>query len=69
MDGTIYLGKTLFEGVSCLLENIEKNGGRYVFITNNASRSVCDYVAKLHRLGLTNVTEEHFYKRDCNEKK
>ena len=30
MDGTIYLGKTLFEGVSCLLENIEKNGGRYV---------------------------------------
>lgn len=61
MDGTIYLADTLFEGVPQLLKKIEEKGGRYVFITNNASKSVFDYVAKLHRLGLTNVTEEHFY--------
>ena len=61
MDGTIYLGDDLFEGVSELLQKIENKGGRYVFITNNASKSVSDYVAKLHRLGLTNVTEEHFF--------
>ena len=61
MDGTIYLGDKLFEGVSALLSQIENKGGRYVFITNNASKSVLDYVAKLHRLGLTNVTEEHFF--------
>ncbi len=61
MDGTIYLGNHLFEGVPELLEKIEKKGGRYVFITNNASKSVCDYVDKLHRLGLVNVTEEHFF--------
>ena len=61
MDGTIYLGDTLFEGVPELLSNIEKSGGRYVFITNNASKSVVDYVKKLHRLGLTNVTQEHFF--------
>lgn len=61
MDGTIYLGDTLFEGVKELLQKIEKDGGRYVFITNNASKSVSDYVAKLHRLGLTQVGEEHFF--------
>ena len=61
MDGTIYLGENLFEGVPELLEKIKNNGGRYVFITNNASKSVQDYVAKLHRLGLTNVTEENFF--------
>ena len=61
MDGTIYLGDTLFEGVPELLQKIEKDGGRYVFITNNASKSVRDYLAKLHRLGLHNVTEEHFF--------
>ena len=61
MDGTIYLGENLFEGVPELLKKIEENGGRYVFITNNASKSVVDYVEKLHRLGLTQVTEEQFF--------
>ena len=61
MDGTIYLGDNLFEGVPELLQKIENKGGRYVFITNNASKSVSDYVAKLHRLGLTKVTVEHFF--------
>lgn len=61
MDGTIYLGDKLFEGVPELLQKIENEGGRYVFITNNASKSVADYVKKLHRLGLTNVTEENFF--------
>ena len=61
MDGTIYLGDSLFEGVPKLLKAIEQKGGKYVFITNNASKSVNDYVAKLHRLGLTQVTSEHFF--------
>ena len=52
MDGTVYLDETLFDGVPELLEKIEKQGGRYVFITTNASKSVKDYVAKMHRLGL-----------------
>ncbi len=61
MDGTIYLGEKLFDGVAELLSKIENAGGRYVFITNNASKSVTDYVKKLQRLGLKNVTEEHFF--------
>ena len=61
MDGTVYLDETLFDGVPELLEKIEKQGGRYVFITNNASKSVKDYVAKMHRLGLKQIEEEHFF--------
>ena len=36
MDGTIYLGNQLFDGVLELLDKIEKSGGKYVFITNNS---------------------------------
>lgn len=61
MDGTIYEEETLFEGTQPLLEHISRTGGRYVFITNNSSRSVTDYVRKLHRLGLAQVGEEHFF--------
>ena len=61
MDGTIYLDEDLFEGVEELLQKIEDKGGKYVFITNNSSKSVVDYVGKLHRLGLKKVTEENFF--------
>ncbi len=61
MDGTIYLDDDLFEGIPELLQNIAKKGARYVFITNNSSKSLQAYVQKLHRLGLTNVNEENFY--------
>ena len=60
MDGTIYRENDLFDGVKELFETIDKNGGIYVFITNNSSKSVCDYVAKLENMGLT-VTEENFF--------
>ena len=61
MDGTIYLDNDLFEGVDEFLKLIENKGGRYVFITNNSSKSVVDYVKKLHNLGLSYVTEENFF--------
>lgn len=61
MDGTIYLDNQLFEGVDQLLKQIKQDGGRYVFITNNSSRSVKDYVKKLHNLGLTYVSEQDFF--------
>jgi HAD superfamily hydrolase (TIGR01450 family) len=60
-DGTIYLDNDLFDGVEELLDKIDKNGGKYVFITNNSSKSVTDYVQKLNRLGLSKVTEENFF--------
>lgn len=52
MDGTIYEEETVFDGTIALLELIEKTGGRYVFITNNSSKSVVDYTEKVNRLGI-----------------
>ncbi len=60
MDGTIYLENSLFDGVKELLSQIENQGGKYVFITNNSSKSVFDYVNKLAGMGLK-VTKENFF--------
>ena len=60
MDGTIYQEERLFEGTLPLMEQIRNTGGRYVFITNNSSRSVADYVAKLNRLGIP-ADEDDFF--------
>lgn len=61
MDGTIYRENDLFDGVIELLAKIKKDGGRYAFITNNPSKSVKDYVKKLKRLGIKDVSEEDFF--------
>lgn len=60
MDGTIYEGARLFDGVNEFLDCIEKSGGQYVFITNNSSRSVTDYVKKLSSMGVK-VNEDNFF--------
>lgn len=52
MDGTIYKEETLFEGTLELLKIITELGGKYVFITNNSSRSLTDYIKKVRRLGI-----------------
>ena len=52
MDGTIYAEDTLYDGTLELLEEIGHRDGRYVFITNNSSKSVKDYVQKVKRLGI-----------------
>ncbi len=60
MDGTVYLGNTLFEGVLELLSSIERNGGKYVFITNNSSKGKGDYMAKVTKMGIK-ADEDNFY--------
>lgn len=52
LDGTLYLGNRLFEGVRELLSAIRARGGQYRFLTNNSSRSVEAYVEKFTRLGV-----------------
>ena len=59
MDGTIYLDNDLFDGTLDFLAEIKKKGGRYLFVTNNSSKSSDAYVAKLARLGIE-ATEEDF---------
>ncbi len=52
MDGTIYLDERWIEGAREFLEEIENKGKRYVFLTNNSSKSPEVYVEKLKRMGL-----------------
>lgn len=72
LDGTLYLGDTLFPGAKELLARIRAQGGQYRFLTNNSSRSVGAYVQKLTRLGvaaeesdfLTSVDALTYYLRE-----
>ncbi len=52
MDGTLYIGNRLFDFTIELLETIKKSGKKYMFMTNNSSKSVADYIKKLHGLGI-----------------
>jgi len=58
MDGTLYLGDRLFPFTPALLDGIRQKGGRYLFMTNNSSKSVVDYVKKLAKLGITATVED-----------
>lgn len=59
MDGTLYLGDQLYDFTKELLAKIREKGKRYLFMTNNSSKSVVDYVKKLEKLGIE-ATEEDF---------
>ena len=52
MDGTIYLDNDLFDGTIDFLEYIKKSGGRYMFLTNNSSKGVNEYIKKLGGMGI-----------------
>lgn len=58
MDGTLYLGDRLYPFTIELLRTIRETGGRYLFMTNNSSKSVEDYVKKLSRLGIESTRED-----------
>lgn len=59
MDGTIYLDNDLFDGTMDFLEYVKSIGGKYIFLTNNSSKSVDKYIEKLGNLGIE-TTEEDF---------
>lgn len=52
MDGTLYLDNELYDFTIDLLRTIRETGRQYLFVTNNSSKSVKEYVAKLERLGI-----------------
>lgn len=60
MDGTIYMGSTVFPFTLDVLSRLTKMGITYSFLTNNPTRSVADYIAKLAKMGI-NITEENMY--------
>lgn len=60
MDGTIYMGGTLFPFTLDFLAGLREMGIGYSFLTNNPTKSVQDYLDKLAKLGIE-ATEENMY--------
>ena len=58
MDGTLYLGERLYDFTLELLDTIKNTGRRYLFMTNNSSKSVEDYIKKLAKLGISATRED-----------
>lgn len=60
MDGVIYHGSRLLDGVTEFVAWMQTNGKRFVFLTNSSERSPRELRDKLFRMGL-DVEESHFY--------
>ena len=58
MDGTLYLGDQLYSFTIELLETLKATGRKYLFMTNNSSKSVEDYIKKLAKLGIPSTRED-----------
>ena len=44
MDGTLYQGDQLYPFTIDLLNKLKETGRKYLFMTNNSSKSVDDYI-------------------------
>ena len=60
MDGTIYMGSTLFPYTHKFLDTLTENGITCSFLTNNPTKSHKDYLIKLDKLGIK-ATDEQMY--------
>lgn len=60
IDGTIAFDTTLIDGSMDLFNYISSIRGKYVFITNNSTKSIDDYVDKFKKMGVY-VDKSNFY--------
>jgi HAD superfamily hydrolase (TIGR01450 family) len=58
MDGTIYRGGTLFACTNPFLDLLRRLGISYSFLTNNSSKSVVEYAARLRKMGVPAEPEQ-----------
>jgi len=58
LDGTIYLGGDLIPGALDFLSRCDERGVRRFFLSNNSSRSVDQYLAKLSAIGVDAEVED-----------
>ena len=60
MDGVIYHGNKILDGVTEFINWMLENNNKFVFLTNSAERTPHELSMKLERMGL-NVPADHFY--------
>lgn len=59
IDGTIAFDSTLIDGTMEFLTQVRTNGGKYIFITNNSTKSIQDYITKFEKWNIP-VDESSF---------
>ena len=52
LDGTFYLGDTLFPWSLGFIRRVKELGKNFIFVTNNSSRNAAYYVTKLTKMGV-----------------
>ena len=52
LDGTIHLGGTPIPGAVDFIQRCHENGVKTIFLSNNSSKSVDEYVMKLNSMGI-----------------
>jgi len=60
MDGVIYHGNRVLEGVKEFVAWLKEEHKRFVFLTNSSERTIKELEGKLSRMGI-DVGQEHFY--------
>ncbi|MBQ4556429.1 MAG: HAD family hydrolase [Clostridia bacterium] len=60
MDGVIYHGDRILDGVADFVNWMIENDKKFVFLTNSPEKTPHELSMKLERMGL-NVTPDHFY--------
>ncbi len=60
MDGVIYHGEKILDGVHEFVNWMQDNDKKFVFLTNSPERTPHELSMKLERMGLS-VTPDHFY--------
>lgn len=60
LDGTLYVSEKIIGKTLEFLDAVVKNGGKYMFLTNNSSKSVETYIPRLNAIGIK-AAEDNFF--------
>jgi 5'-nucleotidase len=66
MDGVIYRANQLIPGAKEFVLGLVERGTPFVFLTNNSSATPGDLAVRLGHLGLTGLSDRHFYTSALN---
>ncbi|MGB4250988.1 MAG: HAD family hydrolase, partial [Limnochordia bacterium] len=60
LDGTFYLGNTLYPWSLPFVNTMKNLGKRFVFVTNNSSQNAKHYLHKIRNMGV-DITEDQVF--------
>lgn len=61
LDGTMYRGTQVIESAKQFIDELNRRGEEYYFLTNNAKRTKRQNVEHMEKMGYTGIREEQFF--------